>query len=797
MYPSFPKGADVARKQSSSRARLGVLAGAAAAALLAFPGIANAAVSSTVDGAGALTVTSSAGDAIAITCASGDVKINGADPGSGAAACADITSITVTGDDAANVINLAGATTADFTDVTAVTINGAGGNDTITGSQFADTISGGAGNDRIVGGRNPANTRDIMLGEAGDDTLVWNPGDGDDTMDGADGNDTIEVNGGGGGEQFTVKPSSTPGRVQFDRTGPTPPGPFNLDIGTSERLDMNANGGEDTVTAANGLNALGFALDIDGGDGNDVLTGGDGPDVITGGAGNDRIVGGRNPANTRDTMLGEAGDDTLVWNPGDGDDTMDGADGNDTIEANGGEDTVTAANGLNALGFALDIDGGDGNDVLTGGDGPDVITGGAGNDRIVGGRNPANTRDTMLGEAGDDTLVWNPGDGDDTMDGADGNDTIEVNGGGGGEQFTVKPSSTPGRVQFDRTGPTSPSPFNLDVGISERLDMNANGGDDTVTAANGLNALGFALDIDGGDGNDVLTGGDGNDVMSGGAGNDRIVGGRNPANTRDTMLGDAGDDTLVWNPGDGDDTMDGAAGNDTIEVNGGGGGEQFTVKPSSTPGRVQFDRTGPTPPGPFNLDIGTSENLVLNAGGGDDTITGSKGLAGLIKSTFNGDDGNDRITGTDGEDVLNGGMGDDIIHARDKAEDRIDCGSGFDLARVDKRDVVRGCNIVIGGGLKVKIRSKVLQVAGGALALKLRCVGTRRCEGRVTLVRGGKKLGTKNFDIKRQSKTVRLKLNRRGLRLASAKGAKVGVRIDAKDTDGNGWRSTTTRRLTR
>src|SRR5829696_1097734 len=564
MYPSFPKRADVARQQSSSGARLGVLAGAAAAALLAFPGIANAAVSSTVDGAGALTVISSAGDAIAITCASGDVKINGADPGSGAAACADITSITVTGDDAANVINLAAVTSAELTDVTAVTINGGGGNDTITGSQFADTISGGAGNDRIIGGRNPANTRDIMLGEAGDDTLVWNPGDGDDTMEGADGNDTIEVNGGGGGEQFTVKPSSTPGRVQFDRTGPTPPGPFNLDIGTAERLDMNANGGDDTVTAANGLNALGFALDIDGGDGNDVLTGGDGPDLITGGAGNDRIVGGRNPANTRDTMRGDAGDDTLVWNPGDGDDTMDGADGNDTIE-----------------------------------------------------------------------------------------------------------------------------------------------------------------------------------------------------------------------------------------VNGGGGGEQFTVKPSSTPGRVQFDRTGPTPPGPFNLDIGTSENLVLNAGGGDDTITGSKGLAGLIKSTFNGDDGNDRITGTDGEDVLNGGNGNDIIRARDKAADRVDCGSGFDLARVDKRDFVRGCNIVIGGGLKVKIRSKVLQVAGGAVALKLRCVGARRCEGRVTLVRGGKQLGAKKFDIKRRSKTVRLKLNRRGLRLASAKGAKVGVRIDAKDKNGNGWRSTTTRRLTR
>src|SRR5829696_753469 len=560
MYPSFPKRADVARQQSSSGARLGVLAGAAAAALLAFPGIANAAVSSTVDGAGALTVISSAGDAIAITCASGDVKINGADPGSGAAACADITSITVTGDDAANVINLAAVTSAELTDVTAVTINGGGGNDTITGSQFADTISGGAGNDRIIGGRNPANTRDIMLGEAGDDTLVWNPGDGDDTMEGADGNDTIEVNGGGGGEQFTVKPSSTPGRVQFDRTGPTPPGPFNLDIGTSERLDMNANGGDDTVTAANGLNALGFALDIDGGDGNDVLTGGDGPDLITGGAGNDRIVGGRNPANTRDTMLGDAGDDTLVWNPGDGDDTMDGADGNDTIE---------------------------------------------------------------------------------------------VNGGAGGEQFTVKPSSTPGRVQFDRTGPTPPGPFNLDIGTAERLDMNANGGDDTVTAANGLNALGFALDIDGGDGNDVLTGGDGPDLITGGAGNDRIVGGRNPANTRDTMLGDAGDDTLVWNPGDGDDTMDGADGNDTIEVNGGGGGEQFTVKPSSTPGRVQFDRTGPTPPGPFNLDIGTSENLDMNANGGDDTVTAANGLNALgFALDIDGGDGNDLLTGGGGPDVI-------------------------------------------------------------------------------------------------------------------------------------------------
>ena len=113
-------------------------------------------------------------------------------------------------------------------------------------------------------------------------------------------------------------------------------------------------------------------------------------------------------------------------------------------------------------------------------------------------------------------------------------------------------------------------------------------------------------------------------MLSGGDGNDRIVPDDNPAGTRDVARGDAGDDTMVWNPGDDDDINDGGDGNDTSEVNGGSGGEQFTVKPSSVPGRVLFDRTGPTPPGPFNIDIGTTELLRLNAGGGDDTITGAK-----------------------------------------------------------------------------------------------------------------------------------------------------------------------------
>ena len=394
--------------RSASKPRIVAwLAVSAALALLAFPGVASAAVVASAAG-GVLTATSDAADPIAITCVANAVKVNGADPAP-TQPCDAIATIDVNGGPGANAITLVGVTIAAFPDLTAVDVDGGDGDDTITGSEIADVLVGGADDDRIIGDNNPAGTRDNSVGGSGRDTLVWNPGDGDDTNEGGSETDTIEVNGGGGGEQFTVAPSATAGRIAFDRTGPTPPGPFNLDIGTAERLDLNANGGDDSMTSTTGV------------------------------------------------------------------------------------------------GFALDIDGGDGNDTLDGGDDPDTITGGAGNDRIIGDNNLAGTRDNSVGGDGDDTLVWNPGDGDDTNEGGAGTDTIEVNGGGGGEQFTVTPSATAGRIAFDRTGPTPPGPFNLDIGTAERLDLNANGGDDSMTSTTGV---GFALDIDGGDGNDTLDGGD-------------------------------------------------------------------------------------------------------------------------------------------------------------------------------------------------------------------------------------------------------------------------------------------------
>ena len=228
-----------------------------------------------------------------------------------------------------------------------------------------------------------------------------------------------------------------------------------------------------------------------------------------------------------------------------------GQGGNDTItldESNGalpaaqlfggaGNDTLTGGSGADLL-F-----GGAGNDTLLGKGGDDLLFGGAGNDTLIGGTGD----DQVFVEAGNDRMIWNPGDGSDLFEGGDGTDTAEVNGGNASETFTITANGT--RVRFDRV---SPAPFFLDIGTTENLVVNANGGDDTITAGNGLAGL-IKLTIDGGAGNDTITGGDGNDTLLGGDGNDLISGGRG----NDTALLGAGDDTFVWNPGDGSDVVEG------------------------------------------------------------------------------------------------------------------------------------------------------------------------------------------------------------------------------------------------
>ncbi len=614
-----------------------------------------AALSTNFDaGLGALTVTSDAADNIALACVGGTVSLNGTAI-AGPVTCAAVKAINANGGPGVNAITLAAITAPDFPQLTQVAIQGNGGDDGIVGSAFADVIHGGPGNDTLDGSDNPAATTDQIFGDEDNDTMVWNPGKDDDVNEGGDGNDTSVINGGGAAENFTI--AANAGRVRFDRTN-NAPAPFFVDIGGTERLVLNANGGDDVIAGGAGLAPL-IALEINGGDGNDTILGGDGADLIHGGANNDTIDGNDNPVATVDQVFGDEGDDTMVWNPGKDDDLNEGGPGNDTsvvngggaaevftiaadgvnvgrvdfnrttpapffldigtteklvVNANGGDDQISGGAGLATL-IALELNGGAGNDAILGGDGADVIHGGANNDTLDGGDNPVATIDQVFGDEDDDTMIWNPGKDDDLNEGGPGNDTSIINGGGAAETFTIAPDAVNvGRIDFART---APAPFFVDIGTTEKLIVNGNVGDDVVTASAGLNGL-IVLELNGGEGNDTLTGGDGVDVIHGGPGNDTLDGNDNPIATTDQIFGDEGNDTMIWNPGKDDDLNEGGDGDDTVVINGGGGAEQFAI--TQVGARVRFERTN-NAPAPFFVDIGTSEHLQLNAAGGADRVT--------------------------------------------------------------------------------------------------------------------------------------------------------------------------------
>src|SRR5689334_14615953 len=286
-----------------------------------------------------------------------------------------------------------------------------------------------------------------------------------------------------------------------------------------------------------------------------------------------------------------------------------GLDGNDTIALSEVNGALPKAN----------LFGGAGNDVLTGGSGDDQLFGQAGNDTLLGkggndflfGGNDNDTLtggdadDQVFGQSGNDRMIWNPGDDTDLNEGGADTDTVEVNGGNGAEQFSATANGT--RVRFDRV---NPAPFSLDIGTSEKLTLNANGGDDSFSATGNLAAL-INLTVDGGAGNDTLNGGNGNDRLLGGDGNDFVDG--NQGN--DTGLLGAGDDTFQWDPGDGSDIVEGQDGTDSMAFNGANIAEKMEA--SANGGRVRFTRDVAN----IVMDLNDVEAINVKALGGADTLT--------------------------------------------------------------------------------------------------------------------------------------------------------------------------------
>jgi Ca2+-binding RTX toxin-like protein len=488
---------------------------------------ANAATTATLS-SGVLTVFGdSADNSIAISRdAAGRILINGGAVAvvGGAPTVANTTLIRVFGLAGQDVITLSEANGA----LPAANLFGGAGNDVLTGGSGADQLFGQAGNDTLLGkggadllfggGDNDTLTGgdgdDQAFGQGGNDRMIWNPGEDTDLNEGGDGADAVEVNGGNGAEQFTATANGT--RVRFDRVTPAP---FALDVGTSEKLVLNANGGDDRFSATGNLAAL-IAITVDGGAGNDTLLGGNGADVLLGGDGNDVVDGNQG----NDVALLGAGDDTFQWDPGDGSDVVEGQAGTDAMLFNGsnvGENMDVSANGSrvrftrNVANIVMDL-----NDVES-----IVVKALGGTDNLVvndlSGTDVTNVApDLAAGGGGDDGAPDNV-----VVDATNGSDVATVTGAGPNAQV----SGLAARVSVSGA-----------IAGSDRLTVNALAGDDVVDAS-GLSATSALLTIDGGSGDDVLVGGAGNDILSGGDGDDVLIGG--PGN--DTLDGGPGDNIVI------------------------------------------------------------------------------------------------------------------------------------------------------------------------------------------------------------------------------------------------------------
>ncbi|MCH2131667.1 MAG: hypothetical protein MK179_21210, partial [Pirellulaceae bacterium] len=320
-------------------------------------------------------------------------------------------------------------------------------------------------------------------------------------------------------------------------------------------------------------------------------------------------------------------------NMGEGDDIIkihDDIDADLILRGGPGNDTIVV--GKQKPEFSATLYGDEGNDQLRGNSNPDTIYGGPDADVIQG----LGGNDILYGEGGDDRMLG--GEGDDLLYGGD--ETGEKSG---------------DRMQ----GGTG---NDLMFGGSGHDHITGDEGNDWISGEDGNDTLvgdGIIDDTDGFTFSDVLLGGPGDDDLTGNIG-------------RDYVLGDAGDDSINWKmagaqTGAGSTDEDAVAPGDEVDflIDGGDGSDTFFVTSSksaegdtivlarenlstssssvSLPGdyvttaknnghtpslrasrnrgqravRISVSNNSITEP----LDSTTTENLVINAGRGEDTIT--------------------------------------------------------------------------------------------------------------------------------------------------------------------------------
>jgi Ca2+-binding RTX toxin-like protein len=361
--------------------------------------------------------------------------------------------------------------------------------------------------------------------------------------------------------------------------------------------------------------------------------------------------------------------------------------------AAGGGDDVVRIDQINGL-FTDDsvtMDGGSGNDTLLGGDGADTLIGGSGNDFVDGNRG----NDTAPLGSGDDTFQWDPGDGSDTLEGQGGSDRLAFNGSNASEIMEVRGNGS--RVLFTR----DVGGITMDLNGIERLAIRALGGTDTVfvssdLAGTGLKSVDVDLDASGGGGDGApdtvvaqgtaaaddigLSNANGALVVGGLATETRVSGGESIDTVGVAGLG--GDDMLTTAVGVNalpQVRFDGGEGDDALRYNGTAGDDQLSIAPNNGMAAVS------APASAVVNATSTVESTVVSGLGGNDTIAGQNGLAGITSLTLDGGNGNDTVLGGDGDDTLIGGGGNDLVDGN-RGSDVAFLGGGDDHFQWDPGD---------------------------------------------------------------------------------------------------------------
>jgi Ca2+-binding RTX toxin-like protein len=330
-----------------------------------------------------LTGSAGGGDGAADT-----VTVNGTQGNDTFGATGDATGVSVIG--LHTRVNITGAeTTADV-----LVLNAQAGADTVNSSTLQadgiglaviggagdDVLTGGFGNDTITGGTG----NDTALMGDGDDTFVWNPGDGSDIVEGQAGYDTMLFNGANIAEKIDI--SANGSRIRFTRDVAN----IVMDVNGTEVINFNALGGADNITvhdlSGTDVTQVNLNLAATGGAGDGAAdtvtvegTAGDDVATVAGDASGTSVLG----LAARVNITGaEAANDRLNVNALDGDDVVD-------------------ASGLAAAAIQFAADGGAGDDVLIGGAGNDALSGGAGDDVLIGGPG----QDVLDGGVGDNVLI--------------------------------------------------------------------------------------------------------------------------------------------------------------------------------------------------------------------------------------------------------------------------------------------------------------------------------------------------------------------------------------------------------